>query len=107
MGVLRTSEEMDHVRLCRGRRRAGGLASSRALTAVGVDHVVLERGRVGQTWRTQRWGTVLVVGSAQSGCQIAEDLREEGIGGDMKGKHAHRLLQTQGVEPLCLPAHGG
>lgn len=32
-----------------------GLASSAALTDRGVDHVVLERGRVGATWRSQRW----------------------------------------------------
>ena len=51
---------------------------------------MLERGRVGESWRAQRWdsfrlntpgwmnqlpdGAVLVVGSAQSGCQVAEDL---------------------------------
>ncbi len=97
-----------------------GLAASAALSARGVEHVVLERGRVGESWRTQRWdsfrldklaadcpvnlpkisvlastvsrrvaqfhtadyrglhqlleGVVLVVGSAQSGCQITEDL---------------------------------
>jgi putative flavoprotein involved in K+ transport len=34
-----------------------GLASSAALTARGVEHVVLERGRVGESWRTQRWDT--------------------------------------------------
>jgi putative flavoprotein involved in K+ transport len=32
-----------------------GLAASAALTAHGVEHVVLERGRVGESWRTQRW----------------------------------------------------
>jgi putative flavoprotein involved in K+ transport len=32
-----------------------GLAVSAALTVRGVDHVVLERGRVAETWRTQRW----------------------------------------------------
>jgi putative flavoprotein involved in K+ transport len=32
-----------------------GLAASGALTEAGVDHLVLERGRVGQTWRDQRW----------------------------------------------------
>jgi putative flavoprotein involved in K+ transport len=32
-----------------------GLAASAALTAQQVEHVVLERGRVGETWRTQRW----------------------------------------------------
>jgi putative flavoprotein involved in K+ transport len=32
-----------------------GLATSAALTQRGVDHVILERGQVGDTWRTQRW----------------------------------------------------
>jgi putative flavoprotein involved in K+ transport len=35
-----------------------GLATSVALTRHGVEHVVLERGRVGQTWRTQRWDSL-------------------------------------------------
>jgi putative flavoprotein involved in K+ transport len=28
---------------------------SYCLTQRGVDHVVLERGRVGETWRSERW----------------------------------------------------
>ncbi len=32
-----------------------GLAASWHLRRRGVEHVVLERGRVGETWRTQRW----------------------------------------------------
>jgi putative flavoprotein involved in K+ transport len=32
-----------------------GLAASAALSARGVEHLVLERGRAGETWRTQRW----------------------------------------------------
>jgi putative flavoprotein involved in K+ transport len=32
-----------------------GLAASAALTAIAVEHVVLERGRAGESWRTQRW----------------------------------------------------
>jgi putative flavoprotein involved in K+ transport len=32
-----------------------GLATSAALSEHGVDHLLLERGRVGETWRTQRW----------------------------------------------------
>lgn len=36
----------------------GGLAASAALTDRGVEHVVLERGRVGQTWRDQRWDSL-------------------------------------------------
>lgn len=32
-----------------------GLAASWHLSRRGIDHVVLERGRVGETWRSQRW----------------------------------------------------
>ena len=33
----------------------GGLAVSYLLRQSGVDHVVLERGEVGESWRSQRW----------------------------------------------------
>lgn len=32
-----------------------GLAASHHLSRLGLEHVVLERGRVGETWRSQRW----------------------------------------------------
>jgi len=32
-----------------------GLAVSRLLTDHGVDHVVLERGRTGERWRSRPW----------------------------------------------------
>src|SRR5215469_9098191 len=32
-----------------------GLAMSRSLTLRGVDHVVLERGRIGERWHSERW----------------------------------------------------
>lgn len=35
-----------------------GLAVSSHLTARGIDHVVLERGRVGNSWHTQRWDSL-------------------------------------------------
>jgi putative flavoprotein involved in K+ transport len=34
---------------------AAGLATSAALTLRGVEHMILERGRAGESWRTQRW----------------------------------------------------
>ncbi len=36
----------------------GGLAMSHHLTGAGVDHVVLERGEVAQSWRTERWDSL-------------------------------------------------
>lgn len=35
-----------------------GLAMSRSLAERGVEHVVLERGRVGERWRSQRWDSL-------------------------------------------------
>jgi putative flavoprotein involved in K+ transport len=35
-----------------------GLAASRELTARGIEHVVLERGRVGERWRSERWDSL-------------------------------------------------
>jgi len=35
-----------------------GLAMSRSLSARGIDHVVLERGRVGERWRSERWDSL-------------------------------------------------
>ncbi len=37
-----------------------GLAASWHLTRRGVEHVVLERGRVGQNWRTERWDSFVL-----------------------------------------------
>jgi putative flavoprotein involved in K+ transport len=36
----------------------GGLAMSRCLTDEGIDHVVLERGRVAERWRSERWDSL-------------------------------------------------
>jgi putative flavoprotein involved in K+ transport len=35
-----------------------GLAFSKHLSGRGIDHVLLERGRVGHSWRTERWDTL-------------------------------------------------
>src|SRR3954447_19099716 len=36
----------------------GGLAMSRRLTDRSVDHVVIERGEVANSWRTERWASL-------------------------------------------------
>src|ERR1700759_3683609 len=35
-----------------------GLAMSRRLAGSGIDHVVLERGEVANSWRTERWDSL-------------------------------------------------
>ena len=44
-----------------------GLVMSRSLTAHGVDHVVLERGRIGERWHAERWNSLhLLTNNAMS-----------------------------------------
>jgi putative flavoprotein involved in K+ transport len=44
-----------------------GLATSRALSTRGIEHVVLERGRVGERWHSERWRSLhLLTPSAYS-----------------------------------------
>src|SRR5881394_3631286 len=38
-----------------------GLATSWYLTQAGIDHVVLESGRVAETWRSRRWDSFCLV----------------------------------------------
>ena len=35
-----------------------GLAMSRCLSLASIDHVVLERGEVANTWKTERWDSL-------------------------------------------------
>ena len=35
-----------------------GLAVSRSLTGQGADHVVVERGRIAERWRSARWDSL-------------------------------------------------
>ena len=38
-----------------------GLALSRLLAEAGRDHVVLERGRVGERWHSERWDSLALL----------------------------------------------
>ncbi len=38
-----------------------GLAMSSCLTAAGIDHLVIERGRVGERWRSERWQSLRLI----------------------------------------------
>ena len=57
-GVAPTQMESVAVAIVGGGQ--AGLATSRELTKAGLEHVVLERGRVGETWRN-RWDSFCLV----------------------------------------------
>ncbi len=54
-----------------------GLAMSRRLTERSIDHVVLERGEVANSWRTQRWPSLRLLTpnwlTRLPGCDYAGD----------------------------------
>jgi putative flavoprotein involved in K+ transport len=52
---MTTTETVDTVVIGAGQ---AGLAASRCLTDRGVEHVVLERGRVAERWRSERWDSL-------------------------------------------------
>ena len=52
---MTTIEKVDTVVIGAGH---AGLAVSRLLTDAGRDHVVLDRGRIGERWRTERWDSL-------------------------------------------------
>lgn len=52
LGAGTVSDNLDVVVIGAG---WAGLSISQGLSAEGISHVVLERGRIGETWRSQRW----------------------------------------------------
>jgi putative flavoprotein involved in K+ transport len=52
---MTTSQTIDTVVIGAGQ---AGLAASRCLSDHGVDHVVLERGRIAERWRSERWDSL-------------------------------------------------
>ncbi len=42
----------------------GGIATSEHLSRQGIDHIVLERGRVAERWRSERWDSLVANGPA-------------------------------------------
>lgn len=57
-----------------------GLAMSRSLTVRGIEHVVLERGRVGARWRSERWHSLRLLTPASH--SALRGLPHIGVGGD-------------------------
>ena len=53
-----SSEKLDVAIIGAGQ---AGLATSWYLTQAGIDHAVLDSGRVGETWRTRRWDSFCLV----------------------------------------------
>lgn len=57
-----------------------GLATSRSLSALGIDHVVLERGRAGERWFSQRWDSLNLL--TTTGMSALPGLPHQGIDSD-------------------------
>jgi len=80
-----------------------GLAASHELAARGVEHVVLERGRVGQTWR-DRW---------DSFCLVTPNWTVQLPGGAYEGQDPHGFMPRDEIVAFlenyaaCVPVREG
>jgi putative flavoprotein involved in K+ transport len=63
-----------------------GLAMSRELSLRSIDHVVLERGKAGERWRSERWDSLRLLSIAEQ--SFLPGLRHEGIDSE-HFLHAH------------------
>jgi putative flavoprotein involved in K+ transport len=95
-----------------------GLALSHELTHAGVEHVVLERGRVGETWRgrwdsfclvTPNWTVQLPGGQYQGGDPDGFMPRDEIVDHLVRYAHSFRAPVREGVDVSALGSddHGG
>ena len=68
-----------------------GLAASAALGARGVDHVVLEQDRAGQSWRTQRWASFRLNTAGWMNTMLGGQARDAYAGGPEVVRRLERL----------------
>ena len=68
-----------------------GLAMSRRLTERSIDHVVLERGEVANSWRTQRWPSLRL---------LTPNWQTRLPGHDYAGDDPDGYMPVAGVDPL-------
>jgi putative flavoprotein involved in K+ transport len=88
-----------------------GLAASHQLRELGVEHVVLERGHIGQSWR-DRWDSFCLVspnwfiklpGGAYAGDEPDGFLLRDQVVAHLEGyREAHALPVREGVEALSV-----
>jgi putative flavoprotein involved in K+ transport len=92
-----------------------GLAVSYYLRAFGIEHVVLERGRVAESWRSARWDSFTLVtpnwmtrlpGYQMAGGTGADFIPRDAVVG-LLDAFAAGLPVREGTEVLSVTAAGG
>ena len=96
-----------------------GLAASRCLTERSIDHVVLERGEVANSWRRERWDSLRLLTPNWQSRLPGHRVRRRGSGrlhddgrGDRRSSRAsprcrtHRCARTR-PSPRCRPTDSG
>jgi putative flavoprotein involved in K+ transport len=74
-----------------------GLATSVALTGRGIDHVVLERSRVANTWRTQRWDSLRLNNPGWMNSMLGPQPRDTYLGAAGVARRLERLATASDV----------
>ena len=85
-----------------------GLTVSRALAVAGAEHVVLERGRIGESWRSQRWDSFRLNSPRHWHNPCAAWPQGFASAGELVGeleRSAVRLPVREGVDVLRVDRH--
>src|SRR5579859_2971647 len=80
-----------------------GLAASRRLRDAGLDHLVLERGEVGESWRTQRWDSFAL--NTPNSMNVLPGATPDGDPDGFEGRDAwiarlERYVRDQGLQVM-------
>ena len=78
-----------------------GLAMSHCLTAHGIDNIILERGRIGERWHSERWESLRLL--TPNWMSRLPDLRYQGIDPDgyMTMPEVRACWMTRCFERAC------
>lgn len=83
-----------------------GLAMSARLAERGVDHVVLERREVGDSWRTQRWDSFTLLTPNWQACVPGKSYDGDDPDGFMTGAEIIDFVRTY-ADAIDAPVHAG
>jgi putative flavoprotein involved in K+ transport len=83
-----------------------GLAMSACLSARGLDHVVLERGRVGERWRSERWDSLRLLTPNWQSRLPGWSYRGPDPDGYMTSRQVARHLDAY-ARAIAAPVHAG
>ena len=75
-----------------------GVAMSEHLGKLGIPHLVLERHRIAERWRSERWDSLVANGpAAVRACKrLVQDLAQQPLSDELRADTARRIADIRG-----------